>query len=150
MPRIARILTAASAVLLTLPAAAQFQKPADAVEYRQSAFTVMGTHFARIGAMANNKVPFDAKAVQANADIVATMSTLPFTAFGAGTNVADTEAKPVVWTEQPRFKEAAEKMQGEVSKLQAAARTGDEAQIKAAFGAAAKTCKACHDHFRNE
>jgi hypothetical protein len=33
-------------------AAAQFQKPEDAVKYRKAAFTVMAAHFGRIGAMA--------------------------------------------------------------------------------------------------
>jgi cytochrome c556 len=35
-------------------------------------------------------------------------------------------------------------------KLQAAARTGNLDQIKAAFGAAGQSCKACHDNFRTE
>ena len=42
------ILAAACGVLAALPAAAQFQKPEDAIKYRQSAFTVMGNHVARI------------------------------------------------------------------------------------------------------
>ena len=77
-----------------LPAAAQFQKPEDAVKYRQSAFTVMASHFGRIGAMANGRVPFDAAAAQANADIAVTMSKLPFAAFVDGTDkVGNTKAK---------------------------------------------------------
>ena len=59
------------------PAAAQFEKPEDAIKYRQSALFVMGQHFGRIGAMANGKIPFDAKVAQENADIVATMAKLP-------------------------------------------------------------------------
>ena len=44
------ILAAALGTLTALPAAAQFQKPEDAVKYRKAGFTVMSTHFARIGA----------------------------------------------------------------------------------------------------
>ena len=150
MTRLARLVPAACAVLISLPAAAQFQKPSDAVDYRKGAFTVMSAHMQRIGAMANNKAPFDAKAVQANVDVIATLAALPFTAFGPGTDVGRTGARPNVWTEQAKFKGAAENMQAEVSKLQAAARTGDEAQIKAAFGNTAKSCKACHDDFRKK
>jgi cytochrome c556 len=36
----------------------------------------------------------------------------------------------------------------EVAKLNAAAKTGNLDQIKAAFGAAGASCKACHDDFR--
>jgi len=43
----------------------------------------------------------------------------------------------------------AKDMQAETAKLVAAAKTGDLAQLKAAFGPAAQTCKACHDAFRN-
>ena len=41
-------------------------------------------------------------------------------------------------------------MMEEVGKLNAAAKTGNLDQIKASFGEAAKTCKACHDHFRKD
>ena len=34
-----------------LPASAQFQKPEDAIKYRQSAMFVMGNHMGRLGAM---------------------------------------------------------------------------------------------------
>jgi cytochrome c556 len=134
---------------LSLPAAAQFQKPEDAIKYRQSAFTVMGNHFARIAAMAQGRVPFDPKVAAENADIVLTMSKLPFHGFGEGTDKClPQRAKPEVWKEQPKFKAAAEKMQAEVAKLDAAAKTGNLDAIKAAVGAVGGSCKACHDDFR--
>ena len=46
--------------LTDAPAAAQFQKPEDAVKYRKAAFTVMATHFGRLGAMVQGRIPFDA------------------------------------------------------------------------------------------
>jgi cytochrome c556 len=134
---------------LSLPAAAQFQKPEDAIKYRQSAFTVMGNHFGRIAAMAQGRVPFDPKVAAENADIVLTMSKLPYQAFGEGTDKGlPQRAKPEVWKEQPKFKAAAEKMQGEVVKLDAAAKSGNLDAIKAAVGAVGGSCKACHDDFR--
>jgi len=142
---------AAVVAAVSLPAAAQFQKPEDAVKYRKSAFTVMGTHFGRIGAMVNGKVPFDAKAAAANADIVATMSKLPFAAFVDGSDkVGDTRAKPEVWAEADKFRAGATKMQEEVAKLQTAAKGGNLDEIKAAFGNAAKSCKACHDNYQKK
>jgi cytochrome c556 len=134
-----------------LPAAAQFQKPEDAVKYRKAAFTVMGTHFGRIGAMVNGRAPYDAAAITANADIVAHMSTLPYAGFVEGT--AGTEKgtpKATVWSERAKFDAAAKKMQDEVAKLLAAAKAGNADQVKATFGNAAGTCKSCHDDFRNQ
>ena len=133
-----------------LPAYARFQKPEDAIKYRKGAFTVMASHFGRIGAMAQGKAPFDPAAAQANAEIVATLSRLPFAAFIEGTDKGDSRAKPEVWTDADKFKAGAQKMQDEVAKLNAAAKTGNLDQIKAAFGEAGKSCKACHDNFRKE
>lgn len=140
-----------AAATFTAPVLAQFQKPEDAVAYRRGAFNVMGNHFARVGAMANDRVPFDAAAVQANADIVQTMSRLPFAGFIDGTNnVGNTNALPEVWSQQDKFKAAAQKMQDAVAKLNAAAKTGNKDQIKAAFGDAGQSCKGCHDDFRKK
>lgn len=142
---------AALAFVVAMPASAQFQKPEDAVKYRQSAFTVMASHFGRIGAMVNGKAPFDAAAAQANADIVVTMSKLPYTAFVDGTDkIGNTRAKAEVWSKKADFDAGAKNMQDAVSKLQVAAKSGNLDQIKAAFGDAGKACKACHDDYRRE
>jgi cytochrome c556 len=141
------VLTLATA----LPAAAQFAKPEQAIKYRQSVMTIQAAHFGRIAAMADGKVPFDAAAAQANADIVATMSKLPFVAFGEGTDKgAPTRAKPEVWSNRADFEAKAKTYQEEALKLQAAAKTGNLDQIKTATGAVGKACKSCHDSFQKE
>jgi cytochrome c556 len=141
--------TAIAALCWALPAAAQFQKPDDAVEYRRSAFTLMGAHLSRIGAMVNGKVPYDAAAAQANADLVATLSTLPYAAFIPGTaGTSKGSAKATIWTERAKFDEAAKTMQDAVLKLQAAAKANNPDTLKAAFGPAGGACKACHDDYR--
>ena len=151
MKRLHLVLLSTAATLASLPAAAQFQKPEDAIKYRQSAFTVMANHFGRVAQMAQGRVPFDAKVAAENADIVLTMSKLPFQGFGEGTDKGlPQRAKPEVWKEQPKFRAAAEKMQAEVAKLDAAAKTGNLDAIKAAVGAVGGSCKACHDDFRAE
>ncbi len=140
------------ACLLSLPAFAQFRKPEDAVKYRQSVMYTMGNHFyGRVGAMANGRIPFDAKAAAENVDIVVTLARLPFVAFTPDTNgVGKTDAKPAVWSEAAKFKDLSEKMQAEVSKLQTVARTGDLDALKLAYRAASNSCKACHDAFTNQ
>ena len=140
----------AAGALTSLPAAAQFAKPEDAIKYRKAAFTVMASHFSRIGAMVNGKAPFDAKAAAQHADIVAMMSHLPNTAFIAGTDKGDTKAKPEIWAESDKFRAAASKLTDEVVKLNTAARSGNLDQIKAAFGPVGQSCKACHDQYRKD
>jgi len=149
MKAITALALAAATLGLSAPAAAQFAKAEDAIKYRQSALFVMGQHFGRLGAMANGRLPFDAKAAQENADVVAHMAQLPWAGFGAGTDKgAPTKARPEVWSEQAKFKEHADKLQAETVKLAAAAKTGSLDNLKAAFGATAGSCKACHDDFR--
>jgi cytochrome c556 len=138
-------------VCLAIPAWAQFRKPEEAIKYRQSVMFTMGNHlYLRLGPMVNGRVPFDAKAAVDNADLVATLSRLPWIAFQPGTDKGDTDAKPAVWTEQAKFKDLGEKMQLEVTKLSAAARTGDLEALKAAYRATTNSCKACHDSFTSQ
>jgi cytochrome c556 len=139
------------AAAVAIPAYAQFQKPEDAVRYRQSAFNVMGNHFGRIGAMVNGRVPFDAKAAEINAEIVQSMSRLPYAGFTEGTDkIGNTAALPEVWSQPDKFKAAAQKMQDAVGKLTVAAKSGNPDQLKTAFGETGATCKGCHDDFRKK
>lgn len=145
-------ITLALSCAVAVPALAQFRKPEDAVKYRQSVMYTMGTHlYSRIGAMVNGRVPFDAKAAAEHADVVVTLSRLPFVAFTPDTNgIAKTDAKPAVWTEQAKFKDLGEKMQAEALKLQTASRSGDLEVLKTAYRATTNTCKSCHDAFTSQ
>ncbi|MGI9151530.1 MAG: c-type cytochrome [Limnohabitans sp.] len=141
---------AVSASAISFTASAQFAKPEDAIKYRKAALTVTAAHFGRLGAMAQGKAAFDAKVAVENAEVVANMAKLPWAAFGEGTDVGETRAKPEVWKQSAKFKEAADKYQAESVKLLAAAKTGKEDAFKTAFTAAAGTCKSCHDDFRSK
>ena len=121
-----RTLLAAAAVAATLmtslPAAAQFQKPEDAVKYRKAGMTLIGAHFGRIGAMASGRAPFDAAAANANAEVLTHLVGLPFAGFVDGTAGTD----------------------------KGAAKSNNLDTVKAAFGNAGSSCKSCHDDFRNQ
>jgi cytochrome c556 len=150
MKRLLLAVAAAAGLATALPAAAQFAKPEDAVKYRKAAFTVMAAHFGRVAAMANGRIPFEAKAAASNAEIATMVSTLPFAGFVEGTDKGDTKAKPEIWSDRAKFDAAASKMQEEMAKLNAAAKTGDQGAIKTAAGGVGQACKACHDNFRKE
>ncbi len=154
MKRHATTLLMTAAALLggavALPAAAQFAKPEDAIKYRKAAFTVMAAHFGRVAAMANGRVPFDAKVAADNAEIATVMSKLPYAGFVPGSDKGDTKAEPKIWTEMDKFNAGATKMQEEMAKLNVAAKGGNLDAIKAAVGETGKSCKACHDNYRKE
>lgn len=150
MKKLIAAATSLLALMLALPAAAQFAKPEDAIKYRKASLTVMAAHFGRVGAMASGRAPYDAKAAAENADIAAAMAKLPWAAFTEGSDKGDTRAKPEIWKDSAKYKDAADKMQAEMVKLSAAAKAGNVDALKTAFGPAAATCKGCHDNFRKE
>jgi cytochrome c556 len=151
MQRFILVATTVAGLATALPAAAQFQKPEDAVKYRQSAMFVMANHFGRVGAMVQGRVPYDAATALANAEVAATMSRLPFAGFVDGTaGTVKGGAAPAVWSDRAKFDDNAKKMQEEMAKLLAAAKTNNLDNVKAAFGPVGQACKSCHDNFRNQ
>jgi cytochrome c556 len=148
-----RLLLAAATVAgiaTALPAAAQFAKPEQAIKYRQSAMALQVNHMGRLFAMANGKVPFDAKVAAEQIEIVAMLNKLQFVAFVDGSDKGDTRAKPEIWAQKDKFKAAEAKSHEDVAKLVAAGKTGDFDQFKAAVGAVGQSCKGCHDEFRKD
>lgn len=142
-------LTVTLSVLLTsTQATAQFAKAEDAIKYRKNALFVMGQHFGRVGAMATGRMPFDAKLAQENAEIAEMLGKLPWAAFTAGTDKGETRANAEIWTEPAKFKEASDRLAADLSKLNAAAKSGSLESVKTAFTAASASCKNCHDNFR--
>jgi cytochrome c556 len=135
-------------LLSPLTARAQFAKTEDAIKYRQSTFSVMGTHFSRIGAVIKGEKPFDKAEVAANAAVVASLAHLPWQAFGPDTEGG--KSLPEIWKESDKFKASSDKMQKAVAELNTAAKAGDLDTIKKAFGAAGQSCKACHDNYRKK
>lgn len=149
-----RLLVSSAVVAATLsaalPAAAQFRNADAAIKYRQSVMAVQQHHLGRIFAMANGRMPFDASVAASDAAVLDVIDKLPFVAFVDGSDKGDTRALPAIWTERAKFDAAAQKMIDDVTKLNAAAKTGNLEQIKTAVGAVAQSCKACHDSYRKE
>ena len=149
MKHFATIAAALSFAAVALPASAQFAKPEDAIKYRQNSLFVMQQNFARLAGMAQGKIPFDAKVAADSAANAEFVGRLPWAGFGDGTDKGgNTKAKAEIWKDKAKFMEYAEKMQGEMAKLNAAAKTGNLDAIKTAVGPVGGTCKTCHDAFR--
>ena len=139
----AAVILAATAVAVQ----AQQVKLEDQVKYRRAAYTLMSLNFGSLGAMAQDKKPFNKDEAIRNADFVAMLSTVPKQYFGEGTD-KDTKAKPEIWTNRADFDAKMDKMVGEAQKLPAAVRAGDMAAFKKQVGDTGAECKACHDDYR--
>ena len=126
-------------------------KPEEAIKLRQSAMKLIGYNFGSIGAMVNDKKPYNKDEAIRNANRIDALSNHPFEFFGPGTEKgADTKARAEIWKDGAKFTASAEKLQVESAKLAQVARTGDQAALKTQFGATAQSCKACHDDFREK
>jgi len=141
----------AAAVCLAASAAtasAQALKPEKEIQLRQSAYALMGYNFANLGAMAQDKKPYNKEEAARSADFVAMLADVPKGFFGPGTEHGrDTKAKPEIWEKRSDFDAKMDKMVQETKKLPPAART-DLAALKKAVGDAGAACKACHDDYR--
>jgi len=149
-------LSGALALLVGLPVAASAQgfapaKGDDALRYRQGSMFMMAQHMGALGAMVKGDKPWDAAAVQRNAERVEMFSQLPWDSFWvAGSDKGKNRMKPEIFKDKEKFLAGATHLQDETAKLASVAKTGDQAAFKAQFGAVGKACKQCHDNFREE
>jgi len=109
-------------VLLALAGLVSFSvqaqmKPEDAIKLRQSAMKLVGYNFGSIGAMVNDKKPYNKDEAIRNATNLEGLSTQPFEFFVAGSDKGETKAKADIWKESDKFKAAADKFQAESAKL---------------------------------
>jgi cytochrome c556 len=142
-------LAATAAVGLAAVAHAQQNRAAQQIKYRQAVYTVLGTQFGIMGAMAQGRAPWDAKAFATAADRAAFISTVAPDTFPPGSESgAPTEAKPEIWRNQEEFGRMMRDLQDKTRALAVAAKSGDQNAAKAALGAAGQTCKACHDKYK--
>ncbi len=73
--------------------------------------------------------------------------------FPAGTgpeSEIETQAKPEIWKSTAEFRKAQDAMTEQAGKLTRIAAGGDIAAIRTQWRELGKTCKSCHDQFREE
>ena len=124
-------------------------KPEDHIKQRKSAYAVLGYNFANLGAMAQEKKPYNKEDAARSADLVAALADYPKGHFAEGTDKGETKARPEIWQKRSDFDSKMDKMITEAKKLPQAART-DLPALKKAVADAGGACKACHDDYRNK
>ena len=141
----------AATLLVFLPTHSSAQSALEkAIRARQSGYFLMGQHMSRIGATVKGELPFDKSNMAISAELIDLVSRVVIDNFPEGSDKGTTRAKPEIWKEAPRFRQLAQASQVEVTKLKTAVQTGDIQAVKVAFGTASKSCKACHEAFRDD
>jgi len=145
------LLSVGVAVALGTPLSALAQaKPEVLVKQRQAAMTLQGKYFGPLAGMAQGKVPYNADVVKRNAGYLNALDKMPWDGFSPETKGEKSAALPAVWNEPDKFKQAADRLNSEVSKLVEVSQSGDEASVKAQIGAVGKSCGGCHETFREK
>lgn len=136
---------------LTFSASSFAAKPEDAVKYRQGVMAAQGWNMNAMGAMVKGEKPYDKAEFLKRAENLAALNKMALEGFTVeGADKADSKTKADAWTSMDKFKGGVDKVNAESAKLVQAAQGGDLNAIKAQFGEVGKTCKGCHDNFRNK
>ncbi len=132
------------------PVQAYADQAEDAIKYRQSIFTAIRWHFAPMGAMLRGKMPYDAAQFKHHADQLAALTHMPAEGFMvAGSDFGDTKAKAELWDNMDDVRSRFDTLISNSAALATAA-GGEMDAVKVPFGAVAKTCKGCHENYREE
>ena len=143
-------LTAFAFGLASVSAITFAASPADTVTARVANFKVMGRSMKAIGEQLRSPAP-DIAIIRASADALAGAApkVTPFFPRGTGPESGvRTHALPVIWAKPAEFGAASAKLVNGANALQAAARSGNLDQVKAAMPAVGGACKGCHDQFK--
>jgi cytochrome c556 len=128
---------------------AMFERPDDAIRYRQAVMTLIGHHFGSMASVVKGTSAYTKDAFAKDAQLVETLAKLPWEAFlYPGSDTGNTKLKPEAFQEKAKFKEAAANLEAQTAKLADAAASGDIGAIKTQFGEVGKSCKACHTQYR--
>jgi len=124
-------------------------KPEVQVKQRQAVMTLQGKYIGPLIGMVKGSVPYNNDVVVRNAAFLDALSQMPWDTFSEATKgESNTKALPVIWTNAAGFKKEQDDLRKAVGALNAAAKGGNEAAIKAAIGDVGKVCGSCHDNFR--
>jgi cytochrome c556 len=133
--------------------AQQAPKPEALIKWRQSAYQTIAWNSSRIKASVEGQYNKDEVIKSANAIAALSNTNLPGL-FAPGTEQGkgwhDTTAKPEVFTNNKHFTELHGNFSKEATELAAVAATGDATAVKAQYAKLTRTCKACHDDYKNK
>ena len=147
-----KLIALATLALAVTAQAQQAPKPEQLIKWRQSAYQTIAWSTARVKANVDGSYNKD-DAARAAAVIAALANSNLGVLFPAGTETGkgwrDTTVKANLFSDGPGVGAAAAAFGKEATELARVTQTGDVAAVKAQLAALQKTCKACHDDYRN-
>ncbi len=148
-----KILTAAGLISVMTVAYADGHLTQDqqrGMDARQSHMGLLGFNLGPLGAMAQDKIDYDATVAAtaaANLAAVAGISQDRYWVEGTDSSVEGSRAKAEIWTDMAGFEAEQTALATATADLAAVAGDGLDA-LKAAFGPVGQACGSCHENYR--
>ena len=145
--------TAMLSTFTVLAEPAKSAKQAKAVtQYRQAILTLVKSNVGALGAMNKGAIPFNAETIQTNSLRLEQLSLMLKDYFVTDTSGFDveTEALDKIWGNKADFNDKITALTAAASNLNKDAKAGDTSQFKPAIGQVFKSCKGCHDNYKED
>lgn len=124
--------------------------PDQLVSKRRAIFKQFTRTLEPMGLVARDRKDYNPRELNISALELQKLATQPWAYFTPDSNYPPTHAKNEVWQQPAEFRLAQEKYQTTVSQLVKASQGGDLDIIRSAVNEVQKSCKTCHNQFRND
>jgi len=153
MPSTRTRLVVSAVLLAAVAAAAQAQgqpsKAEQALKYRKAVYQAIAWNFGPMSAMAQGKVPYEAKEFEMRAQRVAALTPMLSESYSPDTqSVTGSKAKAELWSNRADFDAKMKSLVDRSATLASVSKGGDFEKSKAAFLDTANACKSCHDKYK--
>jgi len=153
MPSTRTRLVVSAVLLAAVAAAAQAQgqpsKAEQALKYRKAVYQAIAWNFGPMSAMAQGKIPYEAKEFEMRAQRVAALTPMLSESYSPDTqSVTGSKAKAELWSNRADFDAKMKSLVDRSATLASVSKGGDFEKSKAAFLDTANTCKSCHDKYK--
>jgi cytochrome c556 len=125
------------------------RKPEAVIKDRQALMVMQNWALRDLSMMVKGQRPYDKEIATRSAALLDATNKMILEAFPKGTESgAETRARPEVWTDSEKFKQALARLQAETPKLTEAAQAGTLDALRGTFSGVVKGCDGCHESFR--
>lgn len=137
------------AVAVAIPTVQADEDEHPSAMYREAYFHMLGLHFQPIRMMVQGQIPWDADRVAVlGRDLGAVSGMDILSHFPEASKTEGT--KDEIWEDMADFTEKMNAMQAEASTMASVTQSGDRGAVGKQLGALGKSCKSCHDVYREE
>jgi cytochrome c556 len=141
--------TAAVAIAGAARADGPPSKAEQALTYRKALYQAMVWNVRPMGAMAQDKIPFNAAEFALRAGRVAQLTPMLAEAYPPESQgVANSKLKPEMWANRADFDAKLKDLVDRSAALALVAKGADPAKTRAAFFSMSDACKACHEKYK--